>query len=81
MTITLLSPRPRPRPRRRPRRKYPVYSSMVRMNDDGYPVNEPEPTEPPNMLTLPRAASRYIHENDPALRAALVWYHMQRIQG
>jgi hypothetical protein len=65
--------------RRHSRPAHQVYSSMVRMNADGYPVNEPEPTEPPRMLILPHAPSRSRYEDEPSARAARVWYHMQRI--
>ena len=78
MTITLLSSPPR---RRHSRPAHQVYSSMVRMNADGYPVNEPEPTEPPKMLILPRATNSARHEHDPRAHAARIRFHTLRIAG
>ena len=82
MTITLLSSPPR---RRHSRPEHQIYSSMVRMNADGYPVNEPEPKEPPKVITPPRSISRATnsarHEHDHHARAVRIHFHTLRIAG
>lgn len=76
-TITPLSPSYHA-PITRGRRRKPIafHAYMVRVNDDGYPVEEPEPTDRPRVIR-PASFTPGRAPTDPGREARIRWHSIR----